>query len=109
MFFEFLKSFKSQTNLAAGSLLNLVLLVKIKKKMFSFATPHRAMFKSGGQLLSVLCRCNLLEIDLTVPGMETIFTKAEMKERSILDNLAISNLQIITESGRSGLKFKLMI
>ena len=62
-----------------------------------------------GQLLSVLCRCNLLGSELTVPGMETIFTIAEMKEHSIMDNLAILDLQIITESSRSGPKFEPMI
>ena len=48
----------------------------------------------------------MLESELTVPGKETVFTRAEMKERSILDHLAISDLQIITEFCRSGPKFK---
>ena len=54
----------------------------------------------------MLSSCNLLESELTVPGLETISTRAEMKEHLILDNLAISDLQIITASGRSGPKFK---
>ena len=54
----------------------------------------------------MLSRGNILESELTVPGRETIFTRARMKEHSILDNLAISDLQIITESSRSGRKFK---
>ena len=41
-----------------------------------------------GQLLSVLGRCNLLESELTVPGREIIFTRAEIKELSMLDNLS---------------------
>ena len=57
----------------------------------------------------MLDRCNLSESELTVPGRETIFTRAEMKEHLILDNLAISDLQIITESSRSGPKFKPII
>ena len=57
----------------------------------------------------MLSRGNILESELTVPGRETIFTRARMKEHSILDNLAISDLQIITESSRSGPKFKPMI
>ena len=56
----------------------------------------------------VLSRCNLLESELTVPGSEIVFTRAEMKEHSILNNLAISFLQIINESGRSVPKFKPM-
>ena len=51
----------------------------------------------------------MLQSELTVPGMETVFTRAEMKEHSILDNLVISDLQIITEFSRSGPKFKPMI
>ena len=62
-----------------------------------------------GQLLSVLCKWDLLESELTVPAMETNFTIAEMKEHSIMNNLAFSNLQVITESSRSGPKFKPMI
>ena len=54
----------------------------------------------------MLRRGKMLESELTVPGKETVFTRAEMKERSILDNFAISDLQIITESSRSGPKFK---
>ena len=57
----------------------------------------------------MLGRGNILESELTVPGKETIFTRAEMKEHSILDNLAISDLQIITESSRSGPKLKPII
>ena len=57
-------------------------------------------------MLSVLIRGDILQSELTVPGMEIIFTRAEMKEHSIMDNLATSDLQIITESSRSGPKFK---
>ena len=57
----------------------------------------------------MLSRGNILESELTVPGKETIFTRARMKEHSILDNLAISDLQIIIESSRSGPKFEPMI
>ena len=45
-------------------------------------------------------------LNLTVPGMESISTRAELKEQSILDHLAISDLQIITASGRSGPKLE---
>ena len=47
-----------------------------------------------------LCRCDLLESELTVPGGETVFTRAEMKEHSILDYSAVSDLQIVTESSK---------
>ena len=58
----------------------------------------------------MLSRCNLLESELTVQGIETIFTiAAEIKGHSIMDKFAISNLQIITESSRSRPKFKPMI
>ena len=57
----------------------------------------------------MLSRGNMLQSELTVPGMETVFTRAEMKEHSILDNLIISDLQIITEFSRSGPKFKPII
>ena len=57
----------------------------------------------------MLGRRNSLESELTVLGRESIYARAEMKELSILDNLAISDLQIITESSRSGQKFKPMI
>ena len=41
----------------------------------------------------LLSNCYLLESELTVPGMETISTRAKMKEHSILDRLVISVLQ----------------
>ena len=49
--------------------------------------------------------CGKQKSELSVPGMETISTRAKMKEHSILDNLAISDLQIIAASCRSGPKF----
>ena len=57
----------------------------------------------------MLDRGNIIKSEVTVPGRETIFIRAEMREHSILDNLAISDLQIITESSTSGPKFKTMI
>ena len=53
------------------------------------------------QLFTVLTGVILESLKLTVPGMETISTRAELKEHSILDHLAISDLQIITATGRS--------
>ena len=77
-------------------------------------TSHRAMFKLGAKNLILLCHLvkNIQlftvltgvifeSLKLTVPGMETISTRAELKEHSILDHLAISDLQIITATGRS--------
>ena len=63
----------------------------------------RPSFKQA-QRLSVITKCNFLESGLTALGMEI---RAELKE--ILDNLAISDLQIITESSRSGPKFEPVI
>ena len=57
----------------------------------------------------MLDRGNIIKSEVTVQGRETIFIRAEMREHSILDNLAISDLQIITESSTSGPKFKTMI
>ena len=61
------------------------------------------------QLFTVLTGVVFESLKLTVPGMETISTRAKMIEHSILDHLAISDLQIISASGRSGRKFKPMI
>ena len=71
---------------------------------------HRAIFKLGAKKLILLCLLvkNCLTVligvifdspKLTVPGIVTIFTTAELKEHLILDNLAISDLQIITATG----------
>ena len=79
-----------------------------------FTTSHRAMFKLGAkhsffyvsrlriyQLFTVLTGVIFESMKVTVPGMETISTRAELKGHSILNNLAISDLQIITSTGRS--------
>ena len=52
----------------------------------------RPSFKQA-QRLSVITKCNFLESGLTAPGMET---RAELKEGTNLDDLAISDLLIIT-------------
>ena len=53
------------------------------------------------QLFTMLTGVIFQSLKLTVPGMETISTRAELKEHSILDHLAISDLQIVTATGRS--------
>ena len=50
------------------------------------------------QLFTVLTGVIFQMSELPDPGMETISTRAQLKEHSILDNLAISDLQIITKS-----------
>ena len=58
------------------------------------------------QLFTVLTGVIFQSLKLTVPGMEIISTRAELKEHSILDHLATSDLQIITSTGRSWSKFE---
>ena len=53
------------------------------------------------QLFAVLTGVIFKVSERPDPGMETISTRAQLKEHSILDNSAISDLEIITATGRS--------
>ena len=87
----------------------LLYLILSAKKHATIVTNMGTWVKEPFCVSSSLPQRNYSESELTVPAMETNFTIAEMKEHSIMDNLAISNLQVITESSRSGPKFKPMI
>ena len=54
-----------------------------------------------GLLFTVLTGVIFQSLKLTDPGMETISTRAKLKEHLILDHLVTSDLQIITSTGRS--------
>ena len=79
-----------------------------------FAFSYRAMFKLGAKIFFLLLcllfknmpavysvdRCNFEGLKLIGPGIETICIRAQLKEHSIVDRLAVSDLQIIA-TGRS--------
>ena len=54
------------------------------------------------QLLSLLSRFNSWSLNRLFQEMDTVFTRAELKECSSLDNLVFSDLQISTQIDLDG-------